>query len=122
MGFSVKKMIGIKIRALALAFLLTLFLGRNGAYTASSGNGMNFLVVGVDNASENTDVISIVRLDERERRVSFVQIPRDTYCNMGVYQNKINHIYSSARASGENRAEAVLRLRGFLEEIGRAHV
>ena len=83
---------------------------------------MNILVVGVDDASENTDVISVVRVDTDGGNASLLQIPRDTYCNLDVYQKKINHIFSVARCKGYNREESVLCLRGFLSETLSMHI
>lgn len=111
-----KKMFGVKIRAFALAIFLVFLVGRSGVYTSAQNSTMNLLVVGVDNASENTDVISVVRLDGENGAVSFVQIPRDTYCTLDAYQNKINHIYSIARANGKNREESISMLRSFIED------
>ena len=109
-----RKMIGIKIRTVAFAVLLAISVGKLGSYTFSKSVDANFLVVGVDDASENTDVISVVRVDTNGGKASFLQIPRDTYCSLDIYQQKINHIFSVARAEGANREEAVLRLREFL--------
>ena len=111
-----RKMFRIKIRTVALALIFALFAGKIGSYSFSKTKELNVLVVGVDNASENTDVISIVRLDSDEGKASFLQIPRDTYCSLDVYQNKINHIFSSARAEGADKREAVFRLRNFLSD------
>ena len=111
-----KRMLGIKIRASALVMLITLLVGRIGNYFLSENRAVNFLVVGVDNASWNTDVISVVRLDPNIGRISYVQIPRDTYCNLEVHKNKINHIFSEARAKGKNSEDAVSDLKSFLTE------
>ena len=111
-----KKMMGIKIRAVVFAVIFTLIFGKTVAYTFSGEDAMNFLVIGVDNASENTDVISVVRLDAGKKKVSFIQIPRDTYCNADVYQNKINHIYAFARSKGKDRLESIKGLRDFLSD------
>jgi len=110
----VKRMLAIKSRVLAVVALLS-FVLLGGRYSAEQRK-MNFLVVGVDSASENTDVISVVRLDSGNNRVSFLQIPRDTYCNIDIYENKINHIYSVARAENKSESEAVLKLKKFIED------
>lgn len=110
-----KRFLGLKIGCIATAILLILSLGK-GASAGQRGSTMNFLILGVDEAAENTDVISILRLDSSEGKVTVLQIPRDTYCNADVYGHKINHLFSSARAKGEERDEAVMLLRKFLSE------
>ena len=111
-----RKMIGFKIRFVALAVLLAASFARLGSYTFSKSSEMCLLVVGIDDASENTDVISLIRVDTEGGKASFLQIPRDTYCNLDIYQQKINHIFPVARAEGNDRGQSVLRLRNFLSD------
>lgn len=59
----------------------------------------NVLVIGLDDAAQNMDVMCFVSYIEKENSVSFVQIPRDTYFDFGGSQNKINQIYSFYKAN-----------------------
>ena len=109
-------MLGLGIKTAAIITTLALF-GTAFVYNGSQDEAMNFLVVGVDDAAENTDVISVLRLDAAQGKVAFIQIPRDTYCNLDVYKNKINHIYSFARSQGKSEAESAFELRSFLNDV-----
>ena len=53
--------------------------------------------MGLDDAAENSDVIAIVSYHHREHRLSFVQIPRDTYYEFSNGQNKLNQLYATYR-------------------------
>ena len=66
--------------------------------SAGSSNLSNILLVGLDDAAQNMDVLCFVSCKELTNEISFVQIPRDTYFNFGGTQNKINQIYSFYRA------------------------
>lgn len=99
----------------AFVFLPILTWNKGSAEGAWQKN-MNYLVAGMDDAAENTDVLSIVNLNSSDGRLTYIQIPRDTYCNIDVYRNKINHIYSTARANGMTAKESMDRLSSFIEE------
>ncbi len=66
--------------------------------SAASSTSSNILLIGLDDAAQNMDVLCFVSYQEFTNEVSFVQIPRDTYFNFGGTQNKINQIYSFYRA------------------------
>lgn len=76
-----------------------------------------YLVAGFDDAAENTDVLFLLCYDGGERRSSIIQIPRDTYCNFGKSQNKINQIYASMRAEGNNEKAALSHLTSEISSI-----
>ncbi|MBQ8371897.1 MAG: LCP family protein [Clostridia bacterium] len=67
-----------------------------------------YLVVGLDEANNNTDVILLVSV--RDGEVSVLQIPRDTYYSDGNYTGKINGIYPTLIASGMKENAALERL------------
>lgn len=69
-----------------------------------------YLVVGFDDAAENTDVIFTMGYDKSQNLVSVAQIPRDTYYNFGGAQNKINQLYSSLRNKGEDSHAAMQKM------------
>lgn len=88
------------------------------AMDASYGDDgkMLFLVAGLDEAAENTDVLFTLGIDTNENRSYIAQIPRDTYFNFGKSQNKINQIYSSQRACGVAEDSAMNTLVNCLGE------
>ena len=76
-----------------------------------------YLVVGFDDAAENTDVICTVGYDEADNSIRILQIPRDTYFDFGGSQNKINQLYATKYLEGNSRLDA---LRLTAKEIGKA--
>ncbi len=71
--------------------------------------GFVFLVVGFDDAAENTDVLFTVNYNKNENSIKIAQIPRDTYFNFGSSQNKINQFYATMRVKGYDKKEALKR-------------
>lgn len=69
-----------------------------------------FLVVGCDwTTSKQTDVIVVVCMDHKNKKVSMLQIPRDTYVEGGYsIDGKINSVYMNAR-EGELKINALRR-------------
>lgn len=58
-----------------------------------------FLVCGVDVAARNTDVMMLVSVDNAEKSVNILQIPRDTFVNpdvVGFRITRVNGIYAAA--------------------------
>ncbi len=56
----------------------------------------NFLVVGCDSISRSTDVMMVVSYDVKGRKISVVQIPRDTYITVdNINSVKINSAYAA---------------------------
>lgn len=66
-----------------------------------------YLLVGLDEAAENTDVLMLVDSDPMRSSIRVLQIPRDTYLRSGYAQNKINQIYAARRALGDSAGEAL---------------
>ncbi len=64
---------------------------------------VNFLVVGRDKSSWNTDVLMIVNFNMREGSLSILQIPRDTYIRSEEITGRINAGLAMIR--NDNRAE-----------------
>ena len=68
-----------------------------------------FLVVGCDwTSSKQTDVIVVVCMDHKNKTVSMLQIPRDTYTDKYSADGKINSVYVNAR-EGELKINALRR-------------
>lgn len=59
---------------------------------------VNFLVVGRDSTSWNTDVIMLVNFNMRKGSIAVMQLPRDTYINFGRSQGRINTLLKSMRS------------------------
>ena len=104
------KLVRLGIYILSAAVLLPTLLSGKSRISNVEHYSMNFLVAGMDDAAENTDVLSVININSSDKRLNYIQIPRDTYCNLDVYRNKINHVYSTARASGMTANEAMERL------------
>lgn len=58
-----------------------------------NGSFTNFLVCGIDNTNSLTDVIMIVSFDNITKKISILQIPRDTYAGNNVPSHKYNAVY-----------------------------
>ena len=107
----------IKILAVIIVISLTTAVVaiKDSVFAASSGK-LTCLVVGFDDAAENTDVLSIVDFDFIADTIKVFQIPRDTYFNFGGFQNKINQIFPSLRATGLSKQRAMRSLCETLKE------
>lgn len=91
-------------------------LQQSGVESASSqpewsGDFTNFLVCGIDNTNSLTDVIMIVGFDNSTKKVSILQIPRDTYAGSDIPSHKYNAIYGHHK-KGESGME---KLRAHIE-------
>ena len=87
-----------------------------GREQSGSEESFSCLAVGYDEAAENTDVIFVVSYNGKENAISFVQIPRDSFTEYSGKCGKINRIYSSLRAKGAKREEALSELKASIEE------
>lgn len=82
-----------------------------------SATKFRYLVAGLDDAAENTDVLIMLSYDSIANESAVLQIPRDTYCNFGGYQNKINQLYSHFRKEEESPRLAMKRTADFIGEV-----
>ncbi len=81
----------------------------------------NFLIAGVnDGLGNNTDTLMLVQYRVGDGQINVVQIPRDTYIDVGYNFNKINSIYSAAYNGGSGSASErrVDGMEGTDERIG----
>jgi len=92
---------------ICIILLSSCFLKSDSVMKNGESDNHLYLVVGFDDAAENTDVIFTLGYDKSQNLVSVAQIPRDTYYNFGESQNKINQLYSSLRSKGEDSYEAM---------------
>lgn len=84
-------------------------LGGEGAETQVTAEGNDayktFLLAGVDEAGENTDMLTLCSFSKEDGRVRFLQIPRDTFYRTDKSTGKINRIYrANVSKYGKNRA------------------
>ena len=81
----------IKRAFFAILLLTTVFLSFSSLFAKAEGSdSYTYLVLGLDDANKNTDAILIAHYNGEANTVTMLQIPRDTYCNYGRGQNKIN--------------------------------
>lgn len=76
-----------------------------------------YLVVGLDDAAENTDVMALCIVDETRSVISVIQIPRDTYYTSSEYTGKLNGLYPSACYRGCDEREALRALSNAISSV-----
>lgn len=62
-------------------------------------SNVNFLIVGRDAASWNTDVMMIVNFNMREGSLAVIQLPRDTYIETDRTHGRINTLLKTMRST-----------------------
>ena len=108
-------------RLLALLLLLsglTLFGCASRAADADAVplESVTYLLLGLDDAAENTDVIALVSYHASDNRLSLIQIPRDTYYRFANGQNKINQLYATLSLS-MSKQEALTTTASTLSDL-----
>lgn len=76
-----------------------------------------YLIAGLDDAAQNTDVLVILYYDSESNESSVLQIPRDTYCNLEGNDSKINHLYAHYRTELGSSEIAMEKTADFIGEI-----
>ena len=101
-----------------LIFSLTALPGCHETVTsgAAEDKTYTYLILGLDDAAQNADVMFFASFCPSARKIRIVQIPRDTYFAFGGAQNKLNQYYATRRAAGEDGATAVATTRQALSE------
>ncbi|MGN1127541.1 MAG: LCP family protein [Candidatus Flemingiibacterium sp.] len=74
----------------------------SGSFTRDT-ESVNFLVVGRDAASWNTDVIMLVNFNMREGSLSVMQLPRDTYIEIDQVRGRINTAMKTMRSAAYSK-------------------
>ena len=74
------------------------------------------LVLGVDAAAENSDVVLLCRYESEKKQLTLLQLPRDMYIEGEDDIPKLNHIYAACRANGMDRQEALSYTANTLSE------
>ena len=107
-------------RFFCLLFIFVLTCKGTVVYAVNTNNvdkstsDFTYLVLGLDDAGDNTDVMLLVRYVSSENTVTLIQIPRDTYISQDTPQHKINQIYATQRCRGSSAKEAFATLTGTL--------
>ena len=70
----------------------------------------NFLFVGKDRIALNTDVIMLINFNTSTKKIAVLQIPRDTYIQLGYYNGKINGLYAYYYLTNNNDSKVAMRL------------
>ncbi|MCK9479587.1 MAG: LCP family protein [Firmicutes bacterium] len=78
----------------------------------ASKSRANILVMGLDNDSLHTDTIMLFSLDNINKKVSVLSIPRDTRIVFDGQYDKINHLYGY-KGNEENTIQAVTQITGI---------
>ena len=102
-----------RILSLSLAFAIFLIPSIRSSAAPSADSVERYLVVGFDEAAQNTDVIAVISYQASKNRLTVLQIPRDTYFCFGGVQNKLNQLYPhvlAGRETKEAREEAMRAL------------
>lgn len=68
-----------------------------------------YLVCGLDESKELTDVIMMVCWDKKDNKANIMQIPRDTFTTFDYSTGKINAVYGNPR-EGESSEKALCRV------------
>lgn len=100
----------IKLTAALTCFLFAIIYAvgcTDVSVSAAESKTLTYLVVGLDDAAQNTDIIMLVGCDTVNGGLTFLQIPRDTYYSYGGGQNKINGVFAAYRNRGMSEREAL---------------
>ena len=65
-----------------------------GAPATLNENMYTFLIVGLDQAANNTDTMMVGRIDTENHKIDVVSLPRDTLVNVSWSVKKLNTLYS----------------------------
>ena len=111
-----------RIIILVLLIVFCLYFGKGLVACAVQGysdevagkSRYNFLIVGFDDAYENTDAIILASFNTSKNEASFVQIPRDTYVYYGGRDMKINGVYPSIKVDKKDEYAALCELSSLL--------
>ena len=111
----------IKIFIVSAIVCAILFLASGASLSSvfASEPDYNYLVVGFDDAAENTDVICIANYDTASGGVNVFQLPRDTYYDSGTEVKKINGVFTLGRLHGNDTHDSMSALtRVVSKELG----
>ena len=76
--------------------------------TNNNPDVLNFLICGLDNSENLTDIIMVMCYDMKRGTANILQIPRDTFVGSDIPTGKMNAVYGSAK-KGESKIRALER-------------
>ena len=79
-----------------------------GAPATLNENMYTFLIVGLDQAANNTDTMMVGRIDTENHKIDVVSLPRDTLVNVSWSVKKLNTLYSADINTGGNGIDGLL--------------
>ncbi len=100
-------LLALAMTAVALLVLPRQPKAEEGTLGARRDGVSTILLAGTDASSARTDTLILLTLDQPNRRISLVSIPRDTLVNGGYTVPKINSVYA-ANNGGEEGIEMLL--------------
>lgn len=109
----------VKFIALSLGLITALFYAFGCADVAASAKEsevISYLVLGLDDAAQNADVIMLVGCNTSDGTLTFLQIPRDTYFDYGGGQNKINGAFAAYRNGGLDEHSSLVKFSSDVSE------
>lgn len=106
----------IVILLLTLGVVFNFSCGRTTDASVSLRQSKTYLVAGIDDAAENTDVLILASYNMTDGTATVVHIPRDTFCKYGEKYRKINSIFPYERNKGNSRSEAMSRLTSYISD------
>jgi len=104
--------IGLKILAAVISASLIFPIGYNSLKSVAFLNKSvyNYLVLGLDESEINSDIICIISYNSASREITFINIPRDTYYDIGVGNSKINQVYFRYLQKSDDKKAALMKV------------
>ena len=102
-----KKLFLIVVFAVIMPVLLFTQVSCSAGAVNEDDSRYNYLIVGFDDASQNTDAIIIASIDVQKKRLDIIQIPRDTAYFDGHNCYKLNSVYPKKLLSGMSQTQAL---------------
>lgn len=109
----------LKTVSVAIVTFLFLFVTQFALDVSAFGMGKSefrYLILGLDDAADNSDSILIVTYNGSDNTASVIQLPRDTYCKSESKSKKINSVYATFKASGFSDKSALQKTAYFISE------
>lgn len=101
---------------IALIVFLTVFVYGGRKSAAEAATPENILVFCLDESGYNTDSLMLIGLSPDKNEITLMQLPRDTYVDVGSDHHKLNHLYYRYYLDAKNEAEAAQRLANFISD------
>ena len=91
------------------------------AFLVTKTENKNYLLAGLDEAGDNTDMLLLLSVNAKTGVFSLMQIPRDTYLRTEEREGKINqlyHYYASRNSkSGKDFSEVIAEALSLFGEL-----